>query len=110
MKKISDIRRQMSDKFFLMSVICSLISLSACALPADVPLTGSGSLRDVIHTATGVVQQIRAHTQAAIELGSQTAEKAKDTAAELQRRAEEIKQGIDKMQDGKEQVQKALAR
>ncbi len=83
--------------------------LSGCSLPAN-PLTGTGSLRDVIHTASGIVIEVGKQTAATIELGKMGIEKAKETAQDVQERVESVQEGIDKLKQGKEMMEKAMAR
>jgi hypothetical protein len=71
-------------------------------------MTGSGSVRDLIHTATGAINEIGHKAAEAVELGKQGIDTAKKTYDSTMSRGAQIKDGIDKIKEGSSQVKDAL--
>ena len=98
------------------SALILCIFLSACSVPAN-PITGSGSIRDIIHTASGYVLEVSKQAAATIELGKMGIEKAKETVGDVKTRVDQVqkgvgavKQGIQAVKDGKALIEKGLAK
>ena len=89
--------------------IALCVVLSGCSIPAN-PLTGSGSVRDLLHTASGYVIEGTKQGAAVIELGKMGFDRAKETAADLQRRAGDLQQGVESVKKGKELIEKGLGK
>ena len=83
--------------------------LTACSI-SDVPLAGSGSVRNLIHTASGFVIEGTKQAAATIELGKMGVEKAKSAVSDVQQRVENVQKGIESVKEGKESIEKGLAR
>ena len=97
--------------------IMAVVVLSGCSLSTKLPLTSSGSIRDIIHTATGFVLKVTKQTAAAIELGKMGVQKAQDTVTEVQKRAGQVQQGvgtvtrgIQDLKNGKDMIEKAVTK
>lgn len=103
--------------FSLVSLVVALTVLVAgCSMPVN-PLTGSGSIRDLLHTASGFVIEGTKQAAATIELGKIGVEKAKSAAGDFQQRAGELQQGVqtvkkgmENVKEGKELIEKAVAK
>ena len=85
------------------------IFVAGCSLPAN-PVTGSGSVRDLLHTASGYVLEVGKQAAAIIELGKRGMERGQETVEDAQRRAALLKEGIESVQRGKEFIKKAVAK
>lgn len=70
--------------------------------------TGSGSLRDLVHTATGALQEVGKQAAATIELGKMGVEKAKETYDSAMSRGALLQQGVEEMQSGRKKIEDAL--
>ena len=79
----------------------------SCSLPTN-PLTGSGSIRGLIHTATGFVIEASKQAAATIELGKMGVHKATETVGDLTNRVDQVGQGIDSIKKGKDMIEKAV--
>ncbi|NOS68197.1 MAG: hypothetical protein HOO67_07635 [Candidatus Peribacteraceae bacterium] len=84
--------------------------VAGCSLSVDLPLTGSGSVRDVLHTASGYVMEAGKQAAATIEFGKRGIQKGKETVEELQKRADQVQKGIESVKKGKELIEKGLAK
>lgn len=93
----------------LAAALSTLLLLSACSGGGGLS-TGSGSLRDYVHTATGAITEAGKQAAATIELGKLGVDKAKSAYGATMSRKAELQEGIEKITEGKEQVEKALAR
>lgn len=83
--------------------------LGGCSIPEN-PLTGSGSVREILHTASGYVMEAGKQAAATIELGKLGLQKGKETVEEIQKRADQVQQGIESVKNGKELIEQGLAR
>ncbi len=83
--------------------------LSGCTVPEN-SLTGSGSVRDLLHTASGYVMEAGKQAAATIEYGKMGLEKGKEAFGEIQKRAGQVKKGIEAVKEGKELIEKGLGK
>ena len=90
-------------------VLFLTLTLTGCDFLRN-PVTGSGSVRDVLHTATGYVLEASKQAAATMELGKMGLEKAKETVEDLQKRTEQVKRGIEAVREGKQMIEEGLAR
>lgn len=98
-----------NSQVFLWIVSCGLgVFLTGCSLPADLPLSGSGSVRDLLHTASGYVIEGTKQAAATIELGKMGYEKAKSAAGDVQERVENVQKGIESVKEGREMIEKGI--
>lgn len=86
------------------------IVLSGCTVHIPLPKTGSGTIRDAIHTATGFVLEVSKQAAATIDMGKMGVKKAQETVDDLKKRADQIQKGIETMKEGKELIEKGLAK
>ena len=86
-----------------------LLVLSGCSIPAT-PLTGSGSVRDLLKSASGIVIEVSNQAAATIELGKIGVQKGMETVEDIQKRADQMQKGIQAVKDGKELIEKAVAK
>ena len=103
----------MSSYFSLFTFRFSLflsatIFVAGCSLPAN-PVTGSGSVRDLLHTASGYVLEVSKQAAAIIELGKRGMERGQETVEDAQRRAALLKEGMESVKKGKELIEQGLA-
>ena len=98
-------------------ILTLFIALSGCSLVGSLPITNSGSLSNLLHTASGYVIEAGKQAAATIELGKMGIEKAKETAGDLQDRADQlqkgvttVQQGIESVKQGKEILEKAVTK
>ncbi len=96
-------------KVLLTSSLGLVVMLTGCSVPQN-PVTGSGSVRDLMHTASGYVLEAGKQAEAAIEYGKMGIQKGKETVEEIQKRADQVQQGIQAVKDGKELIEKGLAK
>lgn len=96
----------MKRRLFPLAVALSVL-VSGCRVPKNT-LTGSGSIRDILRTASGYVLEAGKQAAATIEFGRIGVEQAKEAAQEIKRRAENVKQGIQTVQEGKELIEKGI--
>ena len=92
---------------FLVSWSFFAVVLSGCSVPT-IPTTGSGSLTDLLHTASGFVLKATKEVQATVELGQLGLEKAKSTVTDVQKRVGQVESGITALKKGRDELQKAV--
>ena len=83
--------------------------LTACSIPPG-SLTGSGSVRDFLRTASGYVMEGTKQGAAVIELGKMGVEKAKSAVSDVQQRVENVQKGIESVKEGKELIENAVTK
>ncbi len=91
-------------------VILAALLLAGCSLSGELPLTGSGSLRDAVHTATGFLLEAGRQASATIELGKMGVQKGKETIEEVQKRADQVQKGMEYIKEGKELLEKGMTK
>lgn len=89
------IRMILCMKRTLMLSALSVLLLTGCA-------QSQATVQQVIDTASGTINE-------GVNRAKSAAQPIVDAAKDAQKRAEDIKKGIEKMQEGKEEIQKALA-
>ena len=94
----------------LAAALIASVFLSSCESVPFIPQTGTGSLRDFIHTATGALDEAGKQATAAIELGKMGVDKAKQTYDSTMSRGALFQEGVKEIQSGKEKVQEAIER
>lgn len=90
------------------AMVAGFLLLSGCVaagsvLPEEVPDVG-----ELLRTASGALQTIRQQTADAVELGKKGVEGAKEEAADLQRRATLIREGMKQVNEGRKMIQEGL--
>src|SRR5438093_1009226 len=88
-------------------IVGFLVLLSGCAIPQN-PLTGSGSVRDLLRAASGVVIEGGKQAAATIELGKMGIQKGMETVTDVQKRIDQVQKGIQTVKDGKEMIEKGI--
>lgn len=83
--------------------------VTGCTFNEVIPTTGSGSIRDVLRTASGYVLEASRQAAATIELGKMGVEKAKETVGDLQHRVNQVQKGMETVKEGKELIKNAVA-
>lgn len=86
------------------------LTMAGCSFPADIPLSGSGSVRDLLHTASGYVMEAGKQAAATIEFGKIGIQKGKETFEDLQERAGQVEKGIKNLKEGKELLEQSITR